>query len=242
MTITDLNAEVRSLCDATTTSYTAADLLRRVNSALETLVAQIINSDGTWEWDDTNYTTTPIGKGDLVSGQISYSFADEFLQIESVDVLDTGGIYRRLTPFDASEVGQSFEEYFGITFSGTAYTAPTAFPQFYDKNDDTIRLSSGPSATVCTLTNGIRVKFKRTASLFTSAEVSTGTKAPGIASPYHQLIAYMAAVPYCISYKKDRIPLFEKKIDEMTKDMLRFYGTREKDVRQVMTMNPISSL
>lgn len=234
MTIADLNQEIRDLCDADATSYPAATLLRRVNSALETCVGKIINTDGTWQFDDTNYTTTPVGKGDLTSGEISYSFNDEFLDIEGVDILDTGGTYRKIEPFDAAEMGVSFEEYFNITFNGTTYSAPSGFPTHFDKQGDTIRLSYAPAAANTTLTKGIRLRFKRTADIFTSAQVTTGTKEPGIASPYHQLVAYMAAIPYCMSYKKDRVPLYERKVDEMTKDMLRFYSKREKDTRKIM--------
>lgn len=231
MTIADVNSEARSLCDADSTSYTAADLLRRVNASLETCIAKIISADGTWQYDDTNYTDLPIGKGTLTSGQNVYSFAGEFLDIEQVEVLNLTGSYLRITPFDAIAMGVSFDEYFNITTSG----AQSGFPLYYDKQGDTIRLSSAPTATYCTLTNGLRVRFKRTADLFTTAQVTTGTKEPGIASPYHALIAYMAAVPYCMSYKKDRVALYEKKVDAMTKDMLAFYSRREKDKRFIMT-------
>ena len=231
MQIVDLNAEVRSLCDADTTSYTAADLLRRVNSALETLVGKIINADGHWQYDDTNYTDLPVGTGNLVSAQSSYSFSSEYLDILEVMILTTGGIYQRITPFDPSEMNQSWDEWVG---SATG-TIPNGFPQYYDKVGDSIRFDRSPTATHATLTNGLKVRFKRTADIFTSAQVTTGTKVPGIASPYHQLIAYMAAIPYCMSYKKDRVALYEKKVDEMTKDMIDFYARREKDDRPVMT-------
>ena len=231
MTISDLNSEVRSLCDADSTSYIAADLLRRVNNALETLVGKIINSDGHWQYDDSNYSDLPVGTGNLVSGQSSYSFSSEYLDILEVMILTTGGIYQRITPFDPSEMNQSWDEWVG---SATG-TIPNGFPQYYDKVGDSIRFDRSPTATHATLTNGLKVRFKRTADLFTSAQVTTGTKVPGIASPYHQLIAYMAAIPYCMSYKKDRVALYEKNVDEMTKDMIDFYTRREKDDRPVMT-------
>ncbi len=232
MTISDLNSEIRDLCDADSTSYTAAALLRRVNSALETLVGKIINADGTWQYDDTNYSDLPIGVGNLVSGQSRYSFASEYLDILEVMILTTGGTYQRITPFDPSEMDMSWDEW---TNSATG-TIPSGFPQYYDKLGDSIRLDKSPTASYATLTNGLKVRFKRTADLFTSDQVTTGTKVPGIASPYHQLIAYMAAIPYCMSYKKDRVALYEKKVDEMTKDMIEFYTRREKDKRPVMTM------
>ena len=232
MTISDLNQEIRDLCDADTVSYPAATLLRRVNSSLETLVGKIINADGNWQYDDTNYTDLPVGTGDLVSGQSSYSFSSEYLDILEVMILTTGGIYQRITPFDPSELGMSFDEWVG---SATG-TPPDGFPQYYDKVGDSIRLDRSPTATHATLTAGLKVRFKRTADLFTSAQVTTGTKVPGIASPYHQLIAYMSAIPYCMSYKKDRVALYEKKVDEMTKDMIDFYTRRAKDERPVMTV------
>src|SRR3990167_5957824 len=231
MTISELNQETRDLCDADTVSYPAATLLRRVNSSLETLVGKIINADGNWQYDDTNYTDLPVGTGNLVSGQSSYSFSAEYLDILEVMILTTGGIYQRITPFDPSELGMSFDDWVG---SATG-TPPNGFPQYYDKLGDSIRLDRSPTATHATLTNGLKVRFKRTADLFTSAQVTTGTKVPGIASPYHQLIAYMAAIPYCMSYKKDRVALYEKKVVEMTRDMILHYSKREKDVRKIMT-------
>ena len=67
--------------DADTTSLTAANLLIFVNNALESLIGKIINADGVWQYDDTNYSDLPIGTGTLVNGQESYSFADEYLDI-----------------------------------------------------------------------------------------------------------------------------------------------------------------
>ena len=230
MTIADLNSEVRSLCDADSTSYTAADLLRRVNNALETLVGKIINADGTWQFDDTNFTTLPVATYTLTSGLSSYSFAEEYLDILEVMILTTGGIYQRITPFDPGEMNLSWDEW----VNSATGTIPSGFPQYYDKLGDSIRLDRSPTATYATLTAGLKVRFKRTADLFTSAQVTTGTKVPGIASPYHQLIAYMAAIPYCMSYKKDRVAFYEKKVDEMTKNMVLFYSKREKDTRKIM--------
>lgn len=231
MTISDINAEIRLLCDADTTSYRDDALLRRVNSSLETLVGKIINADGNWQFDDTNYTNLPIGTGDLVSGQSSYSFSSEYLDILEIMILTTGGIYQRITPFDPSELGTSFDEWVG---SSTG-TPPDGMPQYYDKLGDSIRFDRSPTAAHVTLTAGLKVRFKRTADLFTSGQVTTGTKEPGIASPYHQLICYMVAVPYCMSYKKDRVALYEKKVIEMTSDMIDFYTRRAKDERPVYT-------
>jgi len=231
MTIADINQEARDLCDASTTSYPAATLLRRVNTALETLVAKIIMASGTWDYDDTNYTDLPVGKGTLVEGQSSYSFASNYLQIKNIKVLDKDGTsWRLLEPIDQSQAGYSLED--DLLTDG--------FPSAYDKVGDTINLYPAPTATSVTLASGIKIEFKRTASLFTSAEVTTGTKEPGIASPYHITIAKMAALPYCKSYKKDRVPQLERDIQVETEEMLKHYSQRERDSRKVMTMAGIN--
>lgn len=231
MTIADINTEARLLCDATTTSYTDANLLRRVNTALETLVAKIIMASGTWDYDDTNYTDLPVGKGTLVEGQSSYSFASNYLQIKNIKVLDKDGTsWRLLEPIDQSQADYALED--DLITDG--------FPTAYDKVGDTINLYPAPTATSVTLANGIKIEFKRTASIFTSAEVTTGTKEPGIASPYHITVAKMAALPYCKSYKKDRVAQLERDIQVETEEMIKHYSQRERDSRKIITMAGIN--
>ena len=95
--------------------------------------------------------------------------------------------------------------------------------------DDSFRLYPAPTSGSVTLTAGLRVTFKRTADLFTSAQVTTGTKTPGFASPYHIILSYMAAIPYCQSYKPNRVPLFEKKVLELKDEIIKHYSHRQKD-------------
>lgn len=243
MNIADINAEARSWCDADTTSYIAADLLRRVNDAYETVVNWIISADGTWQFDDLNYTTLPIGTQTLVEGQTAYSFSTRFLSIEAVEVLSLNGQWTKLIPIDPQELGyQTIEEFAGITASST----PKGLPQYYDKASDTIKLYPAPTATSVTLTNGLRVRFNRTADLFTSAQVITGTKEPGFAI-HHIVLAYMAARPYCMSYKKDRVAELNMLIGDMTaipsglkKGILDHYSRRQRDVRKVATTKRIN--
>lgn len=225
--------ETWDLCDADITSYPLAKVFRRFNFALETQVGKIINADGTWQYDDTNFTTNPQGVVNLTSATHEYNFNDEFLDIEEVDVLDLGGHFIRLKPWDAGSFDVSFEEYFNITYNGTSYTAPVGFPEYYDKVGDAIKFDKAPTAANTTLTKGLRVRFKRTGSLFT---ITDTTKEPGIASPWHVTLAKMAALPYCKTYKPDRVPQLERDIATETRDMLDFYSSREKDIRRVMTM------
>jgi len=223
--------EIDALCDSDTTSYPVADKTRRVNDSLEQVVGWIINADGTWQFDDSNQTDQPRGKGTLVEGQEAYTFASDYLQIEAMDVLDLNSHYIRLKPLDQSELGGlSPDEYFGLESGGTP---KLGFPKYYDLfTDDSFRLYPTPSATYCTLTNGLRVWFKRTAHLFTAADT---TAVPGFASPYHIILCYMAALPYVLTYKKDRVPLFEAKIQQLKKEIIEHYSHREREKKKIIT-------
>jgi len=218
--------EIDFLCDSTTTSFPTVDKTRRVNAALEELIGIIINADGTWQFDDTNHTDAPRGKGTLVEGQEYYTFAGEYLQIEAIDILDTNSLYRRINPVDPRELGGvSPDEYWGVDSSGNPNTG---FPEAYDIKGDSIRLYPAPTATYVTLANGIRVSFKRTADLFTAADT---TQEPGLPSTHHVLLAYMASIPYCAIYHPKRVSWLEKKSDEMKKTLIEHYAQRERNKR-----------
>ena len=224
----DLVSEINALCDSDATSYPIADKTRRVNMALEELIGDIINADGTWEYDDTNWTDLPVGTGTLVASQEAYTFASEYLEVRQVKVKSAAGEWVVLRPIDYSDfTNVSLEQSF-----------PTAgMPEYYDIIGDTIRLYPAPASASVTLASGLKVNFTRTADLFTTTDT---TQEPGLPSPYHVLLAYMAALPYCMSYKKDRVALFQKKVDDMKKSLIKFYSRREKDKRKVMTMAPIN--
>ena len=233
--------EVWDLCDANVKSYPLEKVIRRVNASMETLVAKILTADGTWQFDDTNYTDLPVGTGTLVSGQASYSFASNYLEILEVMVLDTNGIYQRIEPFDPSELGKSFDEW----VSSASGTVPNGIPLYYDKVGDTIQFDAAPTAAFATLASGLKVRFKRTIKLYTMSDSTTITSGeetvePGIASPYHVTIAKMSALPFCKSYKKDRVAQLDFDIREEVADMIGFYSRREKDVRHQATSHQIS--
>lgn len=229
MTVADIVLEARSLVDADSTSYTDATLLRRLNHAYEDTVAKIIVADGVWQFDDSNYADFPIATTNLVAGQKDYKFDTTHLEIERVEVLDNQGNYHLIYPIDRSQINVAITE----------YAKTDGLPSEYDKDGSSIVLYPGPGAAYVTLSAGLKVYFKRTAAIFTSGEVSTGTKSPGFASPFHMLLAYKAALPYAISYKQDRVKVLELKIQQMERDLIAFYGMREQDRRKQITMKPI---
>jgi hypothetical protein len=227
MNIADIEQEARDLCDADTTSYPAATMLRRVNNAYEQVVGWLINADGKWQFDDTNYTNFPIGTYTMVDSQGVYSFNDKFLQIEDVQVKNSDGNFQIIKPLDQKDsntltpLREEFED--------------DGLPIYYDKlTDDTIELLPAPATADVTLASGLRIKFKRTASIFTSAEVTTGTKVPGFHSTFHVILAYMAAIPYCMTYKPERVAYYEREVERLKKAMIKQYTKRAKDERKII--------
>jgi len=234
MNISDINSETRALCDADTGSYSAADLLRRVNNAYEQVVGWLINLDGKWEFDDTNYTNFPIGTYTLVNSQGKYSFNDKFLQLMDVQIMNDQGNYEIIKPIDQKDTQSAIplrEEF-----------KTDGFPLFYDKlSSDTIELFPAPDNGVSvTLADGLRIYFKRTADIFTSAEVTTGTKVPGFDSTFHVILCYMAAIPYCMSYKKDRVAYYEREVARLKQAMVKQFTKRSKDERNIITPKRIN--
>lgn len=230
MTISDVIVKIHQLCGGTSsTSYTAANMLIDINNAYEKVVGTIMCQDGNWEFDDSNFTDFPRAKADLVAAQNDYSFDSSHLAIESVMVLNASGNYELLQPISKDEMGvppEEFEETDGM-------------PKYYDKDGSSVLLYPAPAAANVTTTDGLQVHFRRTADLFTSAEVTTGTKVPGFASPYHMIIAYEAAIAFNLVYKPARVPNLKVLVDQMYEDLLRFYAKREKDVRTIMSTNSI---
>src|SRR3990167_4834842 len=220
-------------CDSDDTSYPRLAKTAEVNDGLEELVGILVSADGVLQFDDTNYTDAPRGLGTLVEGQSYYTYASEYLKIEAVDILGLDGVYRRIKQIDISELsGLSPEEYFGIESGGGI---KKGLPEYYDPEGDSFRLYPAPTSTSCTLVNGYRIWFKRTASLFTPVSTTAAdTTEPGIPSPYHKLLVYYASIPYCVKYKKDRVAWLEKKWDEGVKALITFKSHQNPDHRSII--------
>ena len=229
MQVVDILAEIRDTCEGGSTSTLLDNtvLLRRINTAYEDVVAFIIGIDGKWQFDDTNFTAFPIGTTDLVAGRQDYEFAGAVLEVEGVSVLDADANFRKLTPID------SISE---LNIDPAEFLETDAMPIYYDKQGDSLLLYPAPAAANVTLSGGLKVFFKRTADLYTSAQVTTGTKEPGFASPFHNLIPLKVSLPYCAAYKPDVVPFLTSEIRRLEKGLAEHYGRREVDRRKGFSM------
>ena len=216
----DLVSEIRLLTsdDADSTEYVLNDIVRRVNAALELAVGWILEADGDWQYDDTNHTDLPVGTIDLVDAQQTYSFTEEYLAIEKIKVKDANGFWHILDPIDHREYRTTaLEEAF----------PNDGLPRHYDKlTDDTIALYPAPKTSDVTITAGLKIHFKRTVNLFNKDDT---TQEPGLPPQYHTMLAYMAAIPYCQAYKRDRVVGYQNMVAEYKTQLIEHYARRDKD-------------
>lgn len=175
-------------------------MLIDINNAYERAVQLIMQTDGRWQWDDANQPTTDQGDGTgglaiatatVTANQQDYQFAVSHLVLTRVEIKDTGGVWTKLNPFDEEDLQMSLTE-----FMKTA-----GQPIYYDKKGTSLILYPKPNYTQSA---SLKVYFQRPPILYTSAEVTTGTKVPGFNSLYHMLIPYYVAYEWHIDKDEPR--------------------------------------
>lgn len=215
------------------------DFTAEINTALDYTLACILDAGGKWQFDDTNFDNTtggyPIIKRNLVSGTRDYTFnADGYgnliLEIFRVFVMSPSGVYQEVFPIDV----QSDEN----TEAFTDGRNVTGVPQFYDKTANGIFFDIIPNYSQV---GGIMIYIDREATYFT---VSDTTKRPGFAGLFHEFLAIRVAYNYAFVKTLPSVNISELK-DEMISmkgAIEAYYGSREKDVRPILSMEQINFL
>lgn len=202
-------------------------MLIDINIAQRGIVGDILESTGRWQWDDTNQTDLPIATTDITSGQQQYSFADEHLKIERVEVLDENSNWQPLRPFDIED-----ESNFGRAYSELA--DESGVPYRYDVQGDSIFLHPVPDYSQ---SNGLKVFFLRGPVNFTSSELSTGTKEPGFASLFHHIIAYLVSRDYALAHELPNANNLDAIAEREMAKLKDFYSQRHRNERKRITPN-----
>jgi hypothetical protein len=204
--------------------------LRRFNAAQEEFTVEISKAVGKAQFDDLNWTDLPVGTITLQEGVSKYTIADRFLGYDRFSVLDAGGKWQPLENIDPRDfVGSEIEQAF----------AATGLPTHIDKLENTIKLYPAPTATAVTLAAGLKFRLLRTSYTISSGEATTGTLVPGIATPFHMTLCKMTALPYCKSYKPERVVTLTNDINADKAKAIEFYSMRDKTEPERMTMATI---
>ena len=134
-----------------TADYPLADMVASANRWVQAVGLWIWRVSGTWEFDDSNYTTLPFATTNLVNNQQDYALPTTALALRRVEVRDANGIWSQLTQMDASEVGGALLEQGKIA----------GLPRHYDVVGNSLMLYPRPAAASVTLVGGLRMQVDR---------------------------------------------------------------------------------
>lgn len=199
-----------------------------VNLAADIVQAIILSVGGTWQYDDSNHTTThPIITTDIVAGQRDYGFTTDgssniILEIFKVMVADEHGNFMELDPVDASQPGGAPSNYDdGLNTRG--------LPNTYDKLGNSIFLDPIPNYSY---TAGLKVYISRESSYFATSDT---TKKPGFAGLFHEYLVLHPYYNYAVDNSLKNASTIKKDLLEMENNIREYYKRREKDARKVLT-------
>lgn len=181
MTYTQIVAEARRISKSTSVSYSDADVLTSVNSALERVTNLVRDAEGRWQWDDSNDTDFPFATTQLNINQQDYGLDPTHYRIERVELKDQSGNWTKLIPIDQADIYNQ---------SLTGFLSSVAIPVYYDKVGNSLFLYPVPSYTQAA---SIKVYYERGPSYFISTDT---TKTPGFNPLFHKVLALWAAYDY----------------------------------------------
>lgn len=191
-----------------------------INTWYGTVVSDILDADGRWQFDDTNHTKEPVATFDLVNGTAKYNFtldeqSNQILRLAYITVKDSTGNWLDLTPIDLSEFqdGISYDEF--MKTSGT--------PKFFDVSDG-VGIKLFPAPNYSSVAGG-KVYFQREPSYFVSTDT---TKKPGFAGPFHIILAMGASHDYNLSKSKANTAALRQEIELRRQELRNFYSRRNK--------------
>lgn len=215
MIYTEILNDVDFIVSTNSATYPIADKTRSANNAMDWVTAVILSADGTWQWDDSNYTDLPIGTATLTANQPDYSFDATVLTVNEVEIKTTTGTWEKLQPIDlyTKQDDKSISD-----FESTAGT-----PKYYDKVGNSIFLYPKPAYTQA---GSLKVFYQRIPSYFQTTDT---TKEPGFAKHLHRYLAICIAYDWAVAKEHTKLNwLFQEKqrFEEKIKE---FYSSRTKD-------------
>jgi len=211
--------DITFLTGVGTTQYTLADRTRNINNWYLKTTSWIITADGRWQWDDANQTDRPCATTDLVNGQQDYkviigspSTTQDWLEIDRVEILDSNGDAKVLTPIDQNDIGQALTEF--LDTDGT--------PRYFDFRGGSIFLYSAPNYNS---TGGLTIYFKRSPLLFASTDT---TKRPGFATPFHKILSLGASYDWAMAKNSGNRDVIRQELEILKNELIDFYSKRAK--------------
>jgi hypothetical protein len=211
MNISQLKSDVDFLCGSTSATYADTDKIRNINIAYQDVARLIWDSEGTWQYDDSNSTTLPIAKTTLVHAQQDYTLPSTAQRILNVSVKDSSGNFWKLQPIDIQD----------FTLAPSEEFKTPGLPIYYDLIGRSIMLYPAPASGAVTLASGMSVYVDRDVIEFAT---TASTTIPGFATPFHRILSYAAAIDFTQdSGVKDRLVSQRARLEA---GLVKFYSRR----------------
>ncbi len=224
MTLDDIRTKARFLTSTNASSFPDASLVVEANNALDRVVSLIMQSDGRWQWDDSNNTDLPIATTALVASQQDYSLSITHLDIIRVEVQDSSSNWHKLLPIDQADVYDQ---------SITDYLKNPGLPTYYDKLGNSLFLYPAPNYAQAA---SLKVYYQRGPNYFTTADSS---KAPGFNTLYHELIPLWIAYNYALANLKQNATGIYQQIQTKEDALKEDYALRGKDDHPRLKARPM---
>ena len=209
-----------------------ATFTRLLNQGLNEVTAAIMEVDGRWQYDDSNYTDFPIATTTLVEGQQDYQLSVSHIKILGVEVKKSDGDYYVLRPLDLQDIRRK-----GLSVS--EFLDENGLPRYYDVTGVSVKLYPVPRATDVTLSEGLKVMFQREPDYFTTDDT---LQTPGFPSIFHDIPALIASNKYAKSNQmSEKARELDAYIEKRMEDLRRFYSKRNVDSKPKLQARYISA-
>lgn len=217
MLYSDIRNKIYFYTKTNSTSFSDSDIVIGINNKQERVESLILQSDGRWQFEDTNQTDLPIATTGLVTDQQDYALPDTDLEITRMEVLDTSGNWNKLQPIDEGDIyNQSLTDF--LKTSGT--------PIYYDKLGNSLFLYPKPSYTQLA---SLKVYFKRGPVAITTASLTASTAKPGFNTMFHELIPLWVSYDYGMANGLTNMNLLMTEIQRIETQLQEAYALRDKD-------------
>lgn len=220
--LTGLVEDIDFLADTNSTSYPLKDKARNANRWLYRAVSWVLQASPKWEFDDRNLTTLPIITTTLVAGQQDYELPSDLLRVERASVKDQDGNYQDLQFITLDQIREDPAE----------FEETNAMPRYALIRGSSILLYPAPAAANVTTAQGLKLYVSRELDAFASTD---NTQEAGISEPFHRIISLGAAYDHVMKYDTQKATMLLGEIEREKKDLMNFYGDRNKQVKAGIT-------
>jgi len=202
-----------------TSQFPVVEFTRNANNWYRKADSWIWEATGTWEFDDSNWTTLPIATTTLVASQNDYELPSTARKVDRIEVLDSNADYKLLKALDKSQIKTALSEFYETD----------GLPAYYDMVGRSIMLYPAPATGNVTLAAGLKVYYARDINEFAITDTNSE---PGFDNHFHRIISLGAAYDYCLANGvDDRKTGIKNELKELKTELIKHYGFRHRDMK-----------